>query len=236
MPSYRLIPDGENRDTLTWRRWLSFRGRDRERMKISDLLKAEQARFISLIEVLIILSDHDGCEISEAAQFLYLKLSTAPNETRPRWEMPPCPLSGRNIVESRTKQWDEARSLLESLTHSKDGEVFLSEEEFGKTQIYGFDRAEIMAFMVSCGIHIDADNSVASKPSSSEKPLGTKERNTLLTIIAVLCKEAKLDHTRPAKTAGLIQSTAAGMGLSIGESTIEGHLKKIPDALGTRMK
>lgn len=73
-------------------------------------------------------------------------------------------------------------------------------------------------------------------PQATEKPLGTTERNTLLTIIAALCKEAKLDHTKHAKSAGLIQSTAAGMGLSIGESTIEGHLKKIPNALASRMK
>ena len=72
--------------------------------------------------------------------------------------------------------------------------------------------------------------------SIQEKPLGTTERNTLLTIIAALCKEAKLDHTRHAKTAGFIQSTAAKMGLSIGESTIESHLKKIPNALAGRMK
>ena len=69
-----------------------------------------------------------------------------------------------------------------------------------------------------------------------EKPLSNRERNTLLTIIAALCKEAKLDYTKHAKTAGLIQSTVAGMGASIGETTIEGHLKKIPEALGTRMK
>ena len=69
-----------------------------------------------------------------------------------------------------------------------------------------------------------------------EKPLSNRERNTLLTIVAVLCNEAKIDYTKHAKTAGLIQSTAAGMGLSIGETTIEGHLKKIPDALATRMK
>lgn len=68
------------------------------------------------------------------------------------------------------------------------------------------------------------------------KPLGNRERDSLLAIIAVLCKEAKLDYTRHAKTAGLIQSTAAGMGIAIGESTIEGHLKKIPDALATRIK
>ena len=71
---------------------------------------------------------------------------------------------------------------------------------------------------------------------SVEKPVSTRERNTLLIIIAVLCKEAKLDYTKPAKTAGLIQGAAAGMGVSIGESTIEGHLKKIPDALGSRTR
>ena len=69
-----------------------------------------------------------------------------------------------------------------------------------------------------------------------QKPLSNRERDILLTIIAALCKEAKLDHTKHAKTAGMIQSTAAGMGVSIGESTIEGHLKKIPNALAGRMK
>lgn len=68
------------------------------------------------------------------------------------------------------------------------------------------------------------------------QPLRTRERNTLLSIIAVLCKDAKLDHTKPAKTAGYIRDMADRMGLHIGESTIENHLKKIPDALETRMK
>lgn len=72
--------------------------------------------------------------------------------------------------------------------------------------------------------------------SVSGKPLLSRERDTLLVIIAALCKDAGYDYTKHAKTAGLIQSTATKMGLAIGESTIEGHLKKIPDALGTRMK
>lgn len=84
----------------------------------------------------------------------------------------------------------------------------------------------------------------APKPSNDllkdfpedDRPIGTKERNTLLTIIAVLCNDAKLDYRRPAKTAGLIQGMAASMGVSIGETTIENHLKKIPSALETRMK
>ena len=69
-----------------------------------------------------------------------------------------------------------------------------------------------------------------------ERPLSTRERNTLLTIIAALCKDAGHDFTKHAKTAGLIESTASKMGLSIGDTTIEGHLKKIPDALESRMK
>ena len=70
----------------------------------------------------------------------------------------------------------------------------------------------------------------------TERPLATTERNILLTIIAALCKDAGYDITKHAKTAGLIQSTAAHMGLAIGETTIEGHLKKIPNALAGRMK
>lgn len=73
------------------------------------------------------------------------------------------------------------------------------------------------------------------KEEIEPKPLGNRERNTLLTIIAVLCKEAKIDYTKPAKAASLIQSTAAKMGVNIGESTIEAHRKKITDALETRM-
>lgn len=68
------------------------------------------------------------------------------------------------------------------------------------------------------------------------KPLGTKERNTLLVLIAVLSKEASIDITRPAKAAGLIQSLADKRGIGIGESTIEGVLKRIPSAVEARAR
>lgn len=82
----------------------------------------------------------------------------------------------------------------------------------------------------------EAGVSLGKATEPEEKPLATRERNTLLTIIAVLCKEANLDPTKPAKTAGMILHTATGMGLQIGETTIETHLKRIPDALESRMK
>jgi uncharacterized protein YwlG (UPF0340 family) len=71
---------------------------------------------------------------------------------------------------------------------------------------------------------------------SIDKPMATIERNSLLTIIAALCKEAEIPYDKPAKAAGMIESTAATMGISIGQTTIEEHLKKIPNALRTRMK
>jgi hypothetical protein len=78
--------------------------------------------------------------------------------------------------------------------------------------------------------------SASSERGNPPKDIATRERNTLLTIIAALCNEAGIDFSKPAKAAGVIQSTAAKMGVSIGETTIEGHLKKIPDALEARMK
>ncbi len=66
--------------------------------------------------------------------------------------------------------------------------------------------------------------------------LGTRERNTLLNIIAILCKEAKLDPTTTSKTAEHIVATGDKMGVNIGQTTVRDVLKKIPDALRTRMK
>ncbi len=92
-------------------------------------------------------------------------------------------------------------------------------------------RIDVTHYIESIGLEV-ANASVLL----DDKPLGNRERDTLLSIIAALCKEAKLDYTKPAKTAGLIQSTAAGMGISIGETTIENHLKKISNALATRTR
>ena len=73
-------------------------------------------------------------------------------------------------------------------------------------------------------------------PENTEKPLETRERNTLLAIIAVLCNDAKIDYTKPSKAADYIQSTADKMGISTSKRGIEEHLKKITDAVATRMK
>ncbi len=69
-----------------------------------------------------------------------------------------------------------------------------------------------------------------------EKPLSTKERNTLLTIIAALAKHAKIDVKEAGKSAQYISGLTEEMGAIVSKRTIEDKLKQIPDALEVRMK
>lgn len=75
-----------------------------------------------------------------------------------------------------------------------------------------------------------------SNVSAMDRPLRATERNALLSIIAVLCDEAGYDTDRAAKTAGVIKSRADLAGIDLGETTIENHLKKIPDAITRRLR
>jgi len=69
-----------------------------------------------------------------------------------------------------------------------------------------------------------------------DSPVETKERATLLTIIAALASEAKIDWQKPSKAAGLIQPQTEKLGAALGQRTIEEHLKRIPAALLRRAK
>lgn len=111
----------------------------------------------------------------------------------------------------------------------------------GEFSAQRFTRAELHRWLCDVGIksvyQFLPESTGAIDPSvQPEKPLTTRERNNMLTTIAALCKEAKLDYRTPAKTAGLIRGVMAGMGVDVGETTIEGYLKKIPDVLESRAK
>lgn len=98
------------------------------------------------------------------------------------------------------------------------------------------DRRESMLSEDAADVEDPSSSAVQVVPDATERPLGTRERNILLCLLGALCKEAKIDYTKPAKAAGYVKNMVDRMGLSIGESTIEGHLKRISDALETRMK
>lgn len=69
-----------------------------------------------------------------------------------------------------------------------------------------------------------------------DKPLSNRERDTLLVIIASLAKEADIPINKTAKAASLISNLTQIIGAPVGETTIETHLKKIPQALEKRGK
>lgn len=72
---------------------------------------------------------------------------------------------------------------------------------------------------------------------TEQKSMGTKERNTLLCVIAALCRSAEIDYQKSSKNAGIIRQIAhEKLGVSIGDTTIENYLKLIPDALESRSK
>ncbi|MFV9474688.1 hypothetical protein ACM5Q9_09740 [Advenella sp. RU8] len=75
-----------------------------------------------------------------------------------------------------------------------------------------------------------------AKPTQgTEKPLTTRERNTLLVIIAGLCDYSDIDH-KGREAAGQISRMTDEIKASITAETIRGHLNNIPDALVTRIK
>ena len=85
-------------------------------------------------------------------------------------------------------------------------------------------------------VSIETADNFNDETKASQKPLSTVERNILLTMVAALCFGAKIDYKKHAKAAGLIKDLVVGIGANVGETTIEGHVKRIPEALEARMK
>ena len=77
---------------------------------------------------------------------------------------------------------------------------------------------------------------ITQNAPAADKPLRKRERDSLLIIIAILCKDVGYEYGKVSKTTSLIKNTAVKLGIRIGDTTIDEVLKKIPDALETRMK
>lgn len=70
---------------------------------------------------------------------------------------------------------------------------------------------------------------------NTEPPFTTRERNTLLTIIAALCEYSGIDPAERGAASQIAKMTD-GLGATVTDDTIRKALAKIPDALETRMK
>ncbi|MEJ8855803.1 hypothetical protein WKW79_14565 [Variovorax robiniae] len=76
----------------------------------------------------------------------------------------------------------------------------------------------------------------SAPPAIEGRPLAKRERETLLTIIAALAKEAKIPLAAPSKAATLIQDLTDQLGAPVSKRAIEDHLKNIPAAIAARSR
>ncbi|MGC2458726.1 MAG: hypothetical protein WA435_12115 [Gallionellaceae bacterium] len=71
--------------------------------------------------------------------------------------------------------------------------------------------------------------------ANAEKPLATTERTSLLVIIAALCDHSAIKYQERGAAATIARLTEA-TGAPVSDDAIRDALKKIPDALESRMK
>ncbi len=96
----------------------------------------------------------------------------------------------------------------------------------------GLPPDSVLVVRIAALKELEARVSELDKPA--EKPIGRRERTTLLVMIAALAKLAKVDVTKPSGAAVTIESQTTLLGARIAARTIENHLKRIPEALDNR--
>lgn len=79
------------------------------------------------------------------------------------------------------------------------------------------------------------EQAVNGVPEAIEKPLGAKERNSLLTIIAALCDYSAID-LNGREAVAQIEAMTDEIAAPVGNDTIRTAIKQIPDALESRKK
>ena len=72
---------------------------------------------------------------------------------------------------------------------------------------------------------------MSSAPVTDEKPLGARERTTLLTIIAALATAAQIDMSKPTKAGGTMAALISPMGFGVAPNTVAGHLRTLRTTL-----
>lgn len=100
------------------------------------------------------------------------------------------------------------------------------------------DEPEMLTKIIQENLYFNAQKYLGEeKRTDSSKPLiAMRERETLLIIISALAKEAGIDTTKISKAGVIIESLTQQLGSTVSATTIERHLKQIPEALERRAK
>jgi hypothetical protein len=84
-------------------------------------------------------------------------------------------------------------------------------------------------------IGVEAKRLLEAQREADQKPLPTRQLRTLLTIIAALCRHARIDYGARGASQRIRRATEE-IGARVDDGTIASYLKKIPDALESRVK
>jgi hypothetical protein len=93
---------------------------------------------------------------------------------------------------------------------------------------------EDAVFVVRTSALQDLEARLSEPGPDVERPVGQRERTTLLVIIAALAELNGIDVKKPSKAALEIGSATIQKGARISARAIEDHLRRIPDALGRK--
>ena len=99
------------------------------------------------------------------------------------------------------------------------------ESEFPQGSVLGVRRPALEAFIRQ---HVPVQ---APTADPLDRPLGQRERTTLLTIIAALAKEANVDVSTHAKSGEIISNLIAAIGFKVAPNTVSGHLRTLRKTL-----
>ena len=140
------------------------------------------------------------------------------------------------VLDPTKKGAAKAEALLDR--HKEDRKKFLEERKTKpETENYypagGLPKDAVI--VVRAEALREFEQAVNEEPNGAGKPIGTSERNSLLTIIAALCDYSAIDINKRG-AAGQIAKLTEEFGAAVSLDTIGRALKKIPDALESRMK
>jgi hypothetical protein len=80
----------------------------------------------------------------------------------------------------------------------------------------------------------DLEALISEPEAAMERPVGQRERTTLLVIIAALAELARIDVKKPSKAALTIETQTALLGARVAARTIENKLRLIPEAMESK--
>lgn len=165
-----------------------------------------------------------------------------------------------NVVCQLLESFEENEYQTGSLAREKNMEAFIAQNELSSDEIkeirqkFKLEREEFLkeqksktdeqnyypaAGLPSEGVLVVRTKAIMdfinSLNEGAEKPLSTKERHTLLVIIAALCKEIGIDYTQRG-VASAIQLLTENIGSPITDDTIRNILKQINEAVDVRSK